>query len=476
MGTYFETNNGGGDVMKEASVQFLGAAGTVTGSKHLLRFGDESILLDCGLFQGRKELRERNWKPFPFDPKSLDAVVLSHAHIDHSGALPLLVREGFSGPIYCTPGTAALLDIMLRDAAYLQEEQAAHANRYRYSKHEPALPLYRVEDALDALALVQPRAYGATFEARSGATAVFRPAGHILGSATVDLALECAGSRRLVFSGDLGRWDRPIIHDPELVEEADLVVMESTYGDRDHPPDAEGQLAEAVRRAASSGSVLLVPAFAVGRTQELLWTLRSLESEGRIPSLPVYIDSPMAINVTKIYLNHPEEHDLDMRLLVEKGDKALAPEQFSIARTVEESKGLKDLSGPFILISASGMATGGRVLHHLKRWLPDRRATVLLIGFQAAGTRGRSLQEGAESVRIHGGDVSVRAEIKTVDGLSAHADRGELERWVRGFTRAPQRIYLVHGEPRASTAFAERLRNAGRWEVHVADDGVRIRI
>lgn len=460
----------------DTTLQFMGAAGTVTGSKHLLRCGDESVLLDCGLFQGRKDLRERNWKPFPFEPKSLRAVVLSHAHIDHSGALPLLVRGGFSGPIYCTPGTAALLDIMLRDSAYLQEEQAAHANRHRYSKHDPALPLYTVEDALDALALVRPRGYGTAFEARPGAAAVFRPAGHILGSATVDLDLECAGSRRLVFSGDLGRWDRPIIHDPELIDEADLVVMESTYGDRDHPPDAESQLAEVVRRAASNGSVLLVPAFSVGRTQELLWTLRSLESEQRIPSLPVYIDSPMAINVTKIYLNHPEEHDLDMRLLLENGDKALAPEQFAIARTVEQSKSLNDLNGPFILISASGMATGGRVLHHLKRWLPDRRATVLLIGFQAAGTRGRSLQEGAESVRIHGGDVRVRAQIQTIEGLSAHADRGELERWLSGFTKAPERIYLVHGEPGASTALAERLRKAGRWKVRVAEDGERIRV
>jgi metallo-beta-lactamase family protein len=458
------------DATTRVTLQFLGAAETVTGSKHLLAFGSRRVLLDCGLFQGRKELRRRNWQDWPFAPKELDAVILSHGHIDHSGGLPRLVRAGFRGPIYCTPGTADLLGVLLPDAAYLQEEEAAHANRHRYSKHKPALPLYTVEDAYAALECLEEVAYGHVFSVADDLHAVFRPAGHILGSATVDLGLP-DGTRRLLFSGDLGRWGRPILHDPAPVPAADVAIVESTYGDRDHPPDPRSELAAVVSQAAASGGPLLVPAFAVGRTQELLWTLRELEDEGRVPVLPVYIDSPMAIDVTGIYLKHPEEHDLDMRHLLDNGVHPLATAQFAIARTVDQSKNLDDLRGPVTIISASGMATGGRILYHLKRWLPDRRATVLLVGFQAAGTRGRALQDGARSVRIHGKDVRVRARVVTVQGLSAHADRSELLRWLRSIEHAPRRVYLVHGEPAASAAFAVTLREATGWSVEVARDG-----
>ncbi len=455
----------------DATLQFLGAAGTVTGSKHLVRAAGHQVLLDCGLFQGLKELRLRNWR-LDFEPATIDAVVLSHAHIDHSGALPILVRGGFRGPIYCTAGTADLLEVMLRDAAKLQEEEAHAANRYGYSKHTPALPLFTTRDAEAALTRVVTRPYGQVFGVVGGIDAVLRRAGHILGAATVELQLSegrpAHAPLTLVFSGDLGRRDRPILRDPEPVEGADVLLIESTYGDRVHPKDSEAQLERIVREAAARGGALLIPAFAVGRTQDLIWLLRELEDAGRIPSLPVFLDSPMAIDVTDIYGRHPEDVDDDVRQLL---PQRLRCRDYTLVRDATASKALNTRPGPMIIIAGSGMATGGRILHHLKMRLPDPQTTVMFAGFQAEGTRGRKLLQGSESVRIHGQAVPVRARIESIDGLSAHADRDELLDWLGGFARPPRRTYAVHGEPHAAESLAAAIRARLGWtcEVAVAD-------
>jgi metallo-beta-lactamase family protein len=450
------------------TLRFLGGVGTVTGSKYLVTTRGGRFLLDCGLFQGLKALRLRNWEPFPFDAAGVSVVVLSHAHIDHSGALPLLARQGFRGAIHCTAGTQSLLGVMLRDAAHLQEEEARFANRHGYSKHRPALPLYTVEDAEAALRLSRPHRYGEPVAIAPDSTVIFRRVGHILGSASVELSL---GGRRLVFSGDLGRWNRPILRDPELVEDADVLLLESTYGDRVHAQNAAEILAEVVRDAAARGGALIVPAFAVGRVQELIWTLRRLEDEGKIPSLPVFLDSPMAIDVTEIYCRHPEEHDPDMQALMDARRCPLCCRQYQLVRTVQESKALNGREGAMIIIAGSGMLTGGRVLQHLKRRLHDERTTVLLPGFQAEGTRGRALQEGARELRIHGQLVPVRARVLTLDGLSAHADREEIFRWLAGFRRSPRRVYVVHGEPAASESLAAAVRSRLGWTVEVPREG-----
>jgi metallo-beta-lactamase family protein len=456
-----------------ATLQFLGGVGTVTGSKYLLTAAGRQLLLDCGLFQGLKALRLRNWQPFPFDPAGLSAVLLSHAHIDHSGALPLLARAGFRGPIHCTAGTQSLLGVLLRDSAHLQEEEADFANRHGYSKHRPALPLYTTQDAEAALRLTRPRRYGEPIALGPVVTATFRRAGHILGSASIEVTV---GGHRLVFSGDLGRWDRPILRDPELVQEADVLLLESTYGDRVHAPDAAAALAGVVRDAAARGGALIVPAFAVGRVQELIWTLRQLEDEGRIPSLPVFLDSPMAIDVTEIYCRHPEDHDLDMKLVMDAGRCPLCCRQYRLVRTVPESQALNAREGPMIIIAGSGMLTGGRVLQHLKHRMGDERTTVLLPGFQAEGTRGRALQEGARELRIHGQFVPVRARVVTLDGFSAHADREETFRWLAGFRRPPAHVYVVHGEPAASQSLATAIRSRLGWAAEVSRPGQTIEL
>ena len=451
----------------EPTLQFLGAAGTVTGSKHLVTAGGRRVLLDCGLFQGLKALRLRNWEPPPLDPATLDAVVLSHAHIDHSGYLPLLVRHGYRGPVYCTPATRDLLEVMLLDAAHIQEEDAERANRHHYSKHSPAKPLYETADAEAALRLLEMRSYGTPFPVgASAATALFRRAGHILGSATVELAV---ADRRVVFSGDLGRWQRPILRDPELVPEADVLLVESTYGDRRHAPHPEETLAALLNEVADQRRVLVVPAFAVGRTQELIWWIRRLEEERRAPVMPVFVDSPMAIEVTDVYARHPEEHDAAMAAASRNG-LALRTAQFRLVHRPEESRALNPRGGPMVIISASGMATGGRVLHHLAQRLPDERTTVLLPGFQAAGTRGRSLQDGARELRIHGRSVPVHAKVVTLDGLSAHADQDELLRWLHGFRRPPRVVWVVHGEPQPADTLAARIRADLGWDARVAED------
>ncbi len=452
----------------KSSLRFMGGVGTVTGSRHHLTLGDRHVLLDCGMFQGIDEVRERNWKDLEPPPRLVDAVVLSHAHLDHSGLLPLLVKRGFAGPIHCTGGTADLVSIVLRDAGRLQEEDAARANRHGYSRHQPALPLYTLDEAEAVLPRLRSHPYGEPFEVMPGVSGLFRRAGHILGSATVELAIGDAG--RLVFSGDLGRWDRPIIRNPERVPEADVLLIESTYGDRMHAGDGATQVQQLVTTAAERGGAIIVPAFAIGRTQELLWTLRQLERAGRIPTLPVFLDSPMATEVTDIYSRHPEDHDIDMKLLLDADQNPLCTRYYSVTRMPEESKALNDLTGPCIIIAGAGMLNGGRVLHHLKERLPDKRTTVLLSGYQGVGTRGRLLQEGAETLRIHGQDVPVRAHVETISGLSAHADQGEIMRWLGGFTRPPRQTWVVHGELPAARALAARIAADLGWPVSVAGD------
>jgi metallo-beta-lactamase family protein len=455
------------------TLTFLGGAGgTVTGSKHLLENGTSRVLLDCGLFQGLKELRQRNWAPPPVDPRTLGAVILSHAHIDHSGYLPRLCRDGFTGPVYCTPGTHDLLKVMLPDAAHLQEEEAAFANRHRTSKHDPALPLYTIADAERALAQVKRVDFGRRFTPTPGTEARFTPSGHILGAGLVTCEI---GGRRLVFSGDLGRYGVPIMVDPEPVAEADVLLVESTYGNRVHPPDDPTErLIAAVRRAVDQNGWLLIPAFAVGRSQEILYDLRRLEAEGRIPALPVYLDSPMAIQATVVYAAHPEEHDTELRRASTGGARPFAPRRFHLSQTVDESKRLNDTAGPGVIVAGSGMATGGRILHHLKRRLPDPKTTVLFVGYQAAGTRGRLLKDGADEIRMLGVTVPVKAEIMVSDAYSAHADREEILRWLGGFKRPPSITYVVHGEADAAEALRDAIQSRLGWNAVVAQDGQRV--
>jgi len=455
-----------------ATLTFLGAAGTVTGSQHLLDDGLRRLLLDCGLFQGLKELRLRNWAPPRVDPTTLQAVLLSHAHIDHSGYLPRLARGGYTGPVFCTPGTADLLRVMLPDAAHLQEEEADFNNRHRTSKHDPALPLFTIEDADRVLARVKAVSFGEPFAPAPGVEARFINSGHILGAGLVQCRI---GGRLVVFSGDLGRYGVPIMRDPDPVPAADVLLVESTYGDRVHPPDDHSEkLAKAARRAAETKSWLLIPAFAVGRSQEILYDLREMEEARRIPSLPVYLDSPMAMKATAIYASHPEEHDPALKQVEADGTRPFAPRRLTLCKSVEDSKRLNDTGGPGIIIAGSGMATGGRILHHLRRLLPDEATTVLFVGYQAAGTRGRLLREGARTIKMLGEIVPVRARIMVSDAYSAHADRSEILRWLRGFTRAPAMTYVVHGEPEAAAALRDAIASQLHWPAAVAQDGQRV--
>jgi metallo-beta-lactamase family protein len=440
------------------TLTFLGAAGTVTGSKHLVDVGRAQILVDCGLFQGFKPLRLRNWAPLPLQLRELDAVLLTHAHIDHSGYLPILARDGFRGAVYCTHATAALCRLLLPDAAHLQELDATYANRKGYSRHHPALPLYTAEDAERALGLLRVVDFDERFTLPGGLHATFTRAGHILGAASVCVE---TGGARVLFSGDLGRDDDVLMARPARRPDADVVVMESTYGDRLHPAqDAAEALAEVITRTVSRGGSVIVPAFAVGRTQALLVLLQRLREAGKIPCVPVVIDSPMAIATTEIYMRHAHDH----RLTASECEAAFSMPIY--VRDAEGSKALDRDDEPKILLSASGMATGGRVVHHLKHFAPDPRHTILLAGYQAGGTRGAALAGGAKQIKIHGQYVPVHAEVAQLDSLSAHADQRELLAWLAAGAR-PRQVYLVHGELASADALRLRIDETLGWTCEV---------
>jgi metallo-beta-lactamase family protein len=444
-------------------LSFLGATGTVTGSRYLVEAGDKRVLVDCGLFQGYKQLRQRNWAPFPVAPASIDAVLLTHAHLDHAGYLPLLARNGFRGPVHCTPATAALSRILLPDSGHLLEEEARYANLKGTSKHHPALPLYTQEDAHACLRRFVPRPFDAPFAlAGTSVTAAFRHAGHILGAASV--TLECEGTR-ITFSGDVGRPDDPVMRAPAPLEETDILVVESTYGDRQHPTtDPLEELGPILSRVAARGGVAVIPAFAVGRAQALIHLVAQLKARGEIPrALPVYLNSPMATDATALYRQFRDDHRLS------KADCDALHTSTIVINTAEESKALNRRSGPMVIISASGMATGGRVVHHLKAFAPDSRNAIVLAGYQAGGTRGASLVAGAPSVRIFGEDVPVRAEVVQLSGASAHADADELLAWMRTAPVPPRRVFITHGEPAAADALRQRIERQLGWEVTVPD-------
>ena len=458
------------------TLEFLGAAGTVTGSKYFLEAGETSLLVDCGLFQGLKELRLRNWDRLPLDPKALSAVILTHAHIDHTGYLPRLVRDGFRGPVYGTAATAELVSLMLPDSGHLQEEEADYHNRKGTSKHKPARPLYTEEDGRRAARRVRNVAYRQPIAVGPGVTATFHRAGHILGSSHVTLRVENRGEMRtILFSGDLGPYDSPLLPDPVGTGEVDYLLVESTYGDRvrDSTPPLE-QLEAIVLEVVRSDGALVVPAFAVGRTQILLHYLAVLESSGRIPKLPVFVDSPTAIDVTEIYCRFPDEFDEEIRSQFRDGTCPLHTEKTQFTRTPQESKAINRIRGPVVIISASGMATGGRILHHLRNRLPNPRNTILLVGYQAVGTRGRRLLEGEKTIRIFGEAVAVEARVENLHGLSAHADREGLLKWLRTAPRPPRQVFLVHGDPDALQALAAHIRQELGWEAKIPTHGERI--
>lgn len=460
-----------------ATISFWGGAGTVTGSKYLVESKGSRVLVDCGMFQGLKELRERNWQEPPFDPSQLDAVLITHAHIDHTGYLPRLVAQGFNGPVYCSRGTADLVKILLPDAARLQEEDADYRNRHNLTKHKPALPLYTEEDARAAIKLLEPVAN--TGEMRKVAphiNAGFRIAGHILGSSLVLIELEGAGAdgagRRVLFSGDLGHYDQPIIRDPVAPPACDYLLVESTYGDRLHDPEKPADaLARIINDAAKRNAPVLIPAFAIGRTQELIYLIRELEDEKHIPIVPVRVDSPMAAAATQAYSNRKEEHDEEYASILAQRRHPLRTHSMITASSREESKRLNEERGTRILISASGMMTGGRVLHHARRILPDENATIVFVGYQAAGTTGRRIVDGQREVKIMGQFVPVRCKIERIGGFSAHADWGEVLRWLEGLPTAPRRTFLTHGEPDAAQAMAGHIKERFGWETAVPDYG-----
>jgi metallo-beta-lactamase family protein len=468
-----------------SSLTFLGAAGTVTGSKHLLEVNGKSILVDCGLFQGLKEFRLRNWEPFPVDPAQLDAVILTHAHLDHCGYLPRLVANGYRGRIFCTPATKELCSLVLPDSAHLQEEDAREANRWQYSKHNPALPLYTSIDAARTLTQLQPVGYDRPiplFEGRSGdgggtevapsPTVEFVNAGHLLGSAYARLRV---GDNVILFGGDLGRYNRPVLPDPSPITDADYLLVESTYGDRQHLPDDEGErFAQIVKDTAGRGGKVIIPSFAIGRVEEVLYWLKRLEDERRIPPLPVYVDSPMAVAALQFYSARLNELDPEIRETMRRMPSgarqvaAFATTRLVTVSSAQQSADLVASRQPSIVISSSGMATGGRVLRHLATTLPNPKNTVLFVGYQAEGTRGRELVDGAKQVKLLGRIVPVAARVELLSSMSAHADAGEIMRWLSGFTRAPKMTYLVHGEPIALEALAARIVSEKQWPVQIA--------
>jgi len=452
---------------------FLGATGTVTGSRFFLEVEDTRLLIDCGLYQGLKEYRLRNWEPFPVASDRVDRVLLTHAHLDHVGYLPRFCREGFSGAIHCTHATRDLAEIVLLDSAHIQEEDASWANKKSYSKHRPALPLYTVPDAERALSLFVPSHYGEDIFLTKSLRVKFKDAGHILGSSLVDIKTLSGGqTRRIAFSGDLGRPDRPILRDPTQLYEVDHLILESTYGNRLHastPPEQE--LARVVNESVDRGGVLIIPASAVGRTQELLYGLRELEERNKIPALPVYVDSPMAIDATGVFEKRKGYYDLKAKVLELEGKRILQTKRIRFCRNRDESKMINAVARQAIVVSASGMVTGGRVLHHLEHRLPRPQDTVLFIGYQAEGTRGRTILEGKPTVKIHGQEIPIRARIEQISGFSAHADYHEVLAWLVGFNRPPRQTFIVHGEPEAAASLAGKIREKLGWEVVIPKFG-----
>lgn len=440
-------------------LQFLGATDTVTGSKYLLSDGNSRVLVDCGLFQGYKQLRLRNWSALPVDPASLHAVVLTHAHIDHSGYLPLLVKNGFRGKVYCSAATADLCRILLPDSGHLQEEEAEFANRHKLTRHEPALPLYTRKDAMACLKRLTPVPWGKSVEMAPGLTLSLQPSGHMPGASFVHIH---NGQRSILFSGDIGRPNDMVLRAPAAMPGADYLVVESTYGDRLHPRnDPLKRLADTINRTAARGGVVLIPAFAIGRAQVLLHCIRQLKDQGLIHHLPVYLNSPMAASALKVYVKHRRELRLSESQCFDMAETA------TIVESADESRALNARKGPMVIIAASGMATGGRVVHHLKSLAPDKRNTILLAGYQAGGTRGAALAAGAPTIRIHGEDVPVRAEIKMLDDLSAHADALEIMGWLRHFKQVPRRTFITHGEPVAADALRQRIERELHWTVQM---------
>lgn len=433
----------------------LGGAGTVTGSKHLIEHDGGRLLVDCGLFQGPRELRELNWKSFPVDPRSISEIVLTHAHLDHCGYLPRLVRQGFEGPIYATPASIDVSRLVLLDSAHLQEKDAEFANRHGFSRHKPALPLYGVRDAEQTLSQFVPVEFHRQ-RALSGASSLqFRRAGHILGAATAEISI---AGKTIAFSGDLGRYDDPIMLDPEPVPRADYVVVESTYGDRIHPKlDPGAVLKQIIERTVQRGGTVVIPAFAIGRTQSLLYYLWMLKSAGNLELVPIYVDSPMATNATELMSAHIGDHRL-------KSD--LCREAFAMATYVRDVEASKELSAsrmPKVIISASGMATGGRVLHHIRAFGGDPRNTIMFAGFQSRGTHGRAIVDGMREIKIFGEWFEIRAEVADLTMFSAHADSNEIMRWLEGFASPPARTFIVHGEPAASAALRDRIETSLGW-------------
>jgi metallo-beta-lactamase family protein len=455
-----------------AMLTFLGAAGTVTGSKYLVEAAGKKLLVDCGIFQGSQELSDRNYKPLPVDPKTIDYVVLTHAHLDHTGWLPALVKDGYHGSIFANPATIDLTGLLLKDSAHIQEEDALHAKTDKHNNHDVRGPLYVTADVEPALKLLKPVPRTGSFDVSPEFHFTAFDAGHILGSTSLELVITENGKKTVVvFSGDIGRYDQPILNDPVTPPStADVLLCESTYGDREHAAgDAAELLAGIVNRVAKRGGSIVIPAFAIGRTQTFMYFLRQLEDQQRIPRLPVYVDSPMALSATDLYLKYKEDHDLDYSRIDAggKGDP-LDVHEFHLTRSVEESKAINNVKTPCIIVSASGMASGGRVLHHLARRLPDARNAVILAGFQAQGTRGRALQEGAKMLNIFGQQIPVAAEIVELGQYSAHAGKSELLRWLSGLPAAPKQTYLTHGEPQAAQALQAAIQDKFKWKAAVA--------
>jgi metallo-beta-lactamase family protein len=465
-----------------ASITFYGGVGSVTGSKYLIENNGKRVLVDCGLFQGLPELRQRNWDPPPFDPASIDAVVLTHAHIDHTGYLPKLIKSGYSGQVFTSKATADLLKILLPDSARLQEEEADYRNRHQLTSHAPALPLYDEADARAALERLHTVPNdGQSVQITDGIVAHFLIAGHIMGASLVLLELENArpdnGTIRFLFSGDLGHYDQPILKDPTPPPDCDYLTCESTYGDRLHGDvPAADQLARIINAAVERRGPVLIPAFAVGRTQEVLYTIRELEEAGRIPILPVIVDSPMAAQATQVYNRFNDEHDEEYSSILAQKRHPLRTRSMTTASTRDESKRLNQMHGSRIIVSASGMMTGGRVLHHAMRILPDENATLVFVGFQAAGTTGRRIQDGQREVKIMKNMVPVRCHVETVQGISAHADYKGVIRWLSGLKTPPRTIFLTHGEIEGADAMAEHIRQAFGWNAVVPEYGQTVEL